>query len=343
MRRWVVWASVGALACGGAEIADDSGLSRDSGLATDSGQVTDGPPTVFGDPNFEVNVEEAVVYAQGLTHTDWNAPDPAPMDLLLDLYTPVDAEGRRPAAVVIHGGGFVSGSRQNAQLVELAQHFASRGFVSISIDYRLAGDHGTLPDAWLAAANNPTMPAERQEQAKALYAAGRDAKAAVRWLHANAASLGVDPDHIAVMGGSAGAIQAMMLGVTEPEDYRDELDPSADDTLVTTHLDSPSSVHTIVDFWGSGTQISVLEMLYGLDRWDASDAPVLIVHGTEDPTVLFTEAEAIRDAYDQTGVPYAFHPLEGAGHGPWGAEVGGMSLFELAFAFVAEQQGLEVR
>ena len=67
-----------------------------------------------------------------------------------------------------------------------------------------------------------------------------------------------------------------------------------------------------------------------------------IVHGTADTTVPFTEAEALRDAYLATGAPFAFHPVEGGGHGLWGATIDGMTLEELGMAFVIEQQSLTV-
>lgn len=67
-----------------------------------------------------------------------------------------------------------------------------------------------------------------------------------------------------------------------------------------------------------------------------------IVHGTADTTVPFAEAEALRDVYASTGVAFDFHPLEGIGHGAWAATVGGMTLEELAMAFVVEQQTLTV-
>ena len=78
------------------------------------------------------------------------------------------------------------------------------------------------------------------------------------------------------------------------------------------------------------------------DRFDATDAPISIVHGTEDETVPFAQAEEIKAEYDATGVDYAWHPLEGAGHGPWGGTFKGKSLSVLAFDFIVEQQALQV-
>ena len=66
------------------------------------------------------------------------------------------------------------------------------------------------------------------------------------------------------------------------------------------------------------------------------------MHGTEDPTVLFEEAEELEATWVETGVPYVFHPLEGAGHGPWGASVDGKDLSMLAMDFIVEQQALEL-
>jgi dipeptidyl aminopeptidase/acylaminoacyl peptidase len=66
------------------------------------------------------------------------------------------------------------------------------------------------------------------------------------------------------------------------------------------------------------------------------------VHGTEDKTVPFTQAEIIRDTYDNNGVPYEFHPLDGEGHSPWQATVDGKSLLELAFDFIVKTQKLNL-
>ena len=115
-----------------------------------------------------------------------------------------------------------------------------------------------------------------------------------------------------------------------------------DETLATTNLEAAADVHTIIDHWGSTTLIDTVEALTGINRFDETDAPISIVHGTADDTVLFTEAEELRDAYIATGVPHAWYPLEGKGHGAWNADYEGQSLMELAWDFVIEQQGLVV-
>lgn len=324
--------------------ADDSSASG-STSGDDDGTSTGGepdapPPTVHEGETYDVEVS-TVVYAEGLEHSDWTEASTGTVELRLDVYEPVDAPPGRPAMMMIHGGGFVGGSRTDNNMVAFAEYFASRGWVAMSIDYRLAGVHGTVPDAW-AELVQAVVPAQQRNQAYALYPAARDAKAAMRWLHAHAEDYGIDTRFVTTLGGSAGSYLAIMLGVTDPEDFRDEISPDDDPTLATTNLESAADVHTIIDHWGGLSHMEILELLDGQSRFDDTDAPVSIVHGTADATVAFAEAETLRDAYVETGVAFDFHPLEGAGHGAWGSVVDGMTLDALAFGFVLEQQALTV-
>lgn len=317
---------------------DGSVIQADAG-ATDGGTRA-AVPMVRRNATYRV-VSSTHVYGQGLRHGTWGGGAIDPVELRLDLFEPQGAPAGRPALVIIHGGGFSGGSRTQAELRAFAEYFTSRGWVSISIDYRLLADRGTLPSPWLRYVEDEVLPADRN-QAAALYPAARDAKAAVRWLYANAATYQINTDYVTAMGGSAGAYLAIVLGVSDPQDFRDEVSASADPTLATTHLDQPSRVRTVIDHWGGLEHLRILEALDGRSRFDATDAPVSIVHGTNDATVPFTEAETLRDAYASTGVPFGFHPLTGLGHGPWAATVGGVTLEELALDFVLEQQALTV-
>jgi pectinesterase len=106
--------------------------------------------------------------------------------LLLDVYRPPDAS-LRPAVIILHGGGWESGSRQMER--GLAKALAVRGFVAIPVGYRL-GEAGRFP------------------------AAVRDVKVAVRWARANADAHGVDPSFVAVVGASAGGHLAALVGAS---------------------------------------------------------------------------------------------------------------------------------
>ena len=77
---------------------------------------------------------------------------------------------------------------------------------------------------------------------------------------------------------------------------------------------------------------------FSLSYWE----PLYIAHGTEDTTVLFSEAEELRDIYETNQIPYIFYELTGAGHGPWNTTVNGLRLEKLAFDFIIEQQQLTI-
>lgn len=97
--------------------------------------------------------------------------------LILDLFTPKDADGSKPAIVVVHGGGWLNGDKTKFRA--LAIELASRGYVTAAIEYRLGGE--------------------------ALFPAGiHDCNAAVRYLRAHAEKYDIDPQRIGAVGGSAG-------------------------------------------------------------------------------------------------------------------------------------------
>jgi acetyl esterase/lipase len=105
----------------------------------------------------------------------------------LDLYLPAGAGSPAPLVVLIHGGAFAMGD--SSMESQKAQALVDEGFAVASINYRLSGE--------------------------ALFPAGaQDAKAAVRFLRANADEYGIDPDRIGAWGSSAGGWLASMLGVT---------------------------------------------------------------------------------------------------------------------------------
>jgi acetyl esterase/lipase len=294
---------------------------------------------VSAEPIFEVEHTTGIVYAQAQSHAEWGSEEIEEIDLTLDVFEPVDGPGTpRPVLVMIHGGGFFNGDSSVAPMVDMATWFAERGWVAFSINYRLAGDRGTLPSSITVAAE----PVRLQEQLYAMYTACRDAKAAIRWVRANAEAYGLDTERITASGGSAGSIAAVALGVVDEADCKDELTLDEDPTLVSTNLGESSQIHAVIDHWGSAAIVTLIESLGGDSRFDPTDAPISIVHGTADPTVAFDRAEQLEAAYAATGVPYAYYPLDGAGHGPWQSEVDGKSLFKLAFDFIVEQQDLSV-
>ncbi|SEB52080.1 Prolyl oligopeptidase family protein [Tenacibaculum sp. MAR_2009_124] len=299
-----------------------------------------GNPIVKSNATYNVIFEENIKYAEGLSHNNVNSSDASIMPLYLDIYTPNNTIENRPLFMFIHGGGFSGGSKQSEQIINMGNYYASRGWVFVSIDYRLKNDKGTVPQEWVDYSS--LTPSGDPTQFLAMYPAHRDAKAALRWIMANKEVYKVNPNHVTVGGGSAGAVTAITLGVSNLEDYTNEISIIQDPTLDSTHLDQTYEIHTIIDFWGSKVAVDVLDIIYNHQRFTTNNPPLLIAHGTEDTTVLFSNAIDLKTIYDEHQIPLAYYPLEGKGHGPWGATVNGKRLEELAFDFIVEQQDLMV-
>jgi acetyl esterase/lipase len=291
---------------------------------------------------YAVTVEQNVKYAEGLSHQTTNGPVFSTMDLKLDVYKPANNTKKKPAIVLIHGGSFISGDKSDADLANMATYFASRGLVAFSINYRLRSNKGTVPSEWIEYAQN-NVPLANQAQFLAIYPAHRDAKAALRWLMANANQYNIDTNYITVGGNSAGAIIATTLGITNTSDFTNEISITTDPSLATTNLNSNNyTVKTIIDLWGSGLAVTSNNTIYNYNRFDPTDAPIMIAHGTIDQTVLYSEALALKNTYTTTGASYVLHTLENRGHEPWDATINGKSLEKLSFDFIVDKQNIIV-
>jgi dienelactone hydrolase len=136
-------------------------------------------------------------------------------------------------------------------------------------------------------------------------AATMDARRALRWMRSNSEAWGIDPDRIGAMGVSAGAVLAMILGSMgdEPSLEFDRLNPG--DPIP--HPDQSSHSRVSIDHWGT--------LLYFSGIIEAHHAPMMIVHGTADPVIPYSQAVTIRDRCVEVGLPHEFWPVAGGGHG----------------------------
>lgn len=325
----------------------------------ESSDPNGGVPLVHALPTYSVSVDEEIVYAEGLAHDNTSA-FPFAIPLKLDAYYPNNDAVRRPVFMFIHGGGFKGGTKTKPEIVAMAEYFASRGWVFVSIDYRTTEELGSIsmlepqemltyfngiaPQEWQDYAFENASSLDEVQVSIAMYAAQRDAKAALRWMSANADRYQIDPAFITVGGASAGAVSAVALGISEPEDFKNEISTAADPTLATTNPTELYEVNSLVYFWGSNVKLELFEAIYGLERYDAGDPELFLAHGTLDanPTTTFSEATELNNIYDSIGIYSELVPLEGAGHGAWSATVNEKSLFELTFDFLIERQELRV-
>jgi acetyl esterase/lipase len=251
-----------------------------------------GKPKSGGKPPFDVPVRERIVYGQGLV----NEPAREKVDLLADLYKPIPrSKRRRPAVVLIHGGGFRGGTRTQPDLETLARGLAERGKVVLNIDYRLF-PQDPVPSSRVApavAAIPPGVPLFN-----GMVAAIDDALKATKWLRKHRKGLKVHPRRLGIAGGSAGAITA------------DHVAYALDDLGI-----KAPSFRFVGNLWGG-----IFIPLAGgagaaADQLERGEAALFAVHGSADTTVPVTFSDLLVARAEAMGVPNEYHRVEGAGHG----------------------------
>jgi acetyl esterase/lipase len=236
--------------------------------------------------------------------------------LLLDVAIP-PGDGPFPCVVCFHGGAWRYGSRRDlsgafknrngnhtASWIEV---IAARGFVAASVGYRLAPAH--------------KFPAMIE-----------DARAAIRFLRANARDYKIDPDKFSALGFSAGGHLALLAGLCDQSAGFD----------VGENLTTSSRVQCVVDFFGptdlalyarsEGIEDAYLVPVFGKEcKSDAAiyrkaspltyvnkDAPpILFLHGTLDLIVPVKHSELLQKALVDAGAKAEIHTVPLAGHGGW--------------------------
>ena len=217
-------------------------------------------------------------------------------------------DGKAPVLLQVPGGAWAIGMRR-PQAYPLLSHLAERGWVCVSIDYRVSPRH-TWPDHIV------------------------DVKRALAWIRENIAEYGGDPDFIAITGGSAGGHLAALAALT-PDDP--QYQPGFEDA--DTSVVAAVPIYGRYDWFttkGSGRKefIAFLQKFVVKKRFadnrqvyvDASpikrlrpDAPpFFILHGEDDSIIPVPEgrafADAIRDASTSVvayaEIPHAQHAFD---------------------------------
>lgn len=213
-----------------------------------------------------------------------------PVPVRLFVVKPVGwkAGDQRPALMFFFGGGWTTGTPANS--MGFARFAADLGMVGIAPDYRTKGRNDTSPLAAVA-----------------------DSRAALHWVQAHAAELGIDPARIAVGGNSAGGHVALWTAITAPppgssEEETPRLKPAALILFSTVSDTSPENGYTPQRFGADATALSPVHQL------DAKMPPVLAFHGDADKLVPLRQALALRDKLVAAGNPCELHIVPGGGH-----------------------------
>jgi acetyl esterase/lipase len=242
----------------------------------------------------EILFEKDVVYGKG-----------AGEDLKLNLGRPRETSGALPCIVLIHGGGWAAGNKNghDTQVRELV----GRGYVSATVGYRFAPKH--------------IFPAQIE-----------DVKCAIRFLRANSEKYGIDKNHIGAVGFSAGAHLSMLLGTMDKEDGLEGEGGNPEESSKVnavvawfgptdlTSSDWPDqSGKLLVQFLGGprSERPEIYKKASPLTYVNSGDAPMLLIQGTKDVLVPWTQATAMADALTKAGVYGRVDLILGANHG-WG-------------------------
>jgi acetyl esterase/lipase len=225
----------------------------------------------------------------------------------LDVAWPKTA-GPHPLVVFIHGGGWSAGDKKT--FAQDIRRLAGIGYTSATLDYRLA-----------EAGGKNIFPAQVQ-----------DVRCAVRWLRAHAAAYDLDPQRVAVIGGSAGGHLTEMLATASDVAGLDDGGCSAAAQPVqisaAVPLYGPSDLRAGAATWSAWAE-GKLEQLLGkppaevpalaalaspIVHVNAGDPPMLLIHGVIDQVVPISQSRDMKKALDKAGVPAMLVELPLAGH-----------------------------
>jgi acetyl esterase/lipase len=214
-------------------------------------------------------------------------------DLKCDIYHPPHGGDIHPGVLIIHGGGWYSGDRN--QLRYYGIQLARYGFVGVACEYRLSGEA-----AWPAQIH--------------------DVKAAIRWMRANAAPLGIDEGKICVTGNSAGAHLALMLGC-----QTDAFEGEGGHGTLSSKCAAISAIYPPTKlifnknevenklFGGKGND-EVAEKASPISYSTKDFPPTILIHGNADQVVPQSESFNMYNALHKAGAGVELHIFDGAPH-----------------------------
>jgi acetyl esterase/lipase len=227
--------------------------------------------------------------------------------LLLDLYLPEGEEGA-PLLVWVHGGAWRGGSKSRMPLNVLVEE----GWAIASVDYRLT------PVA--------RFPAQVH-----------DLKAAIRFLRARSDDYDLNSETIVIAGNSAGGHLAALVGTTngvqDLEGSVGEYLGESSNVQATVSFYGASNLTTILEQstpFGLGVRIPALQLLLGAQpedapqiarlasptfHVDASDPPLLLIHGDQDPQMPINQSHELHGLYQKLGLATGLEVIHGAVHG----------------------------
>ncbi len=216
------------------------------------------------------------------------------ISLRMDASIPKDAV-RVPAAIIVHGGGWVRGDRRT-EVEPLFQPLNEAGIAWFSIDYRLATNaiqFGYGID---------------------------DVESAVRFIKSHASEFHIDASKMALIGESAGGQLAAMAALRLPQGSVKAVVAFYTPTDLVKLLKNSNYVPAQIRRSVEGTPwenliLAGLGQLSPIQNVRRNMPPFLFIHGTADPLVPYSQSTAMCQEMREAGASCEVYPLEGAGHG----------------------------
>ena len=227
----------------------------------------------------------------------------------LDLYLPTNPTGPTPVLMMIHGGGWVGGTKE-AQVLRLLPYL-EKGWAVANVTYRLV-------------------------QVSRAPAAVEDCLCALQWIANNAERYNFDTSRIIASGNSAGGHLSLTSGMLpRPTILARECvsgsftgpstNPSVDVaaiinwygiTDVADLLEGPNTKDYAVRWFGGlPNRLEIARFVAPLTHIRPELPPTLTIHGDADPTVPYEHAVRLHAALEDAGVPNELHTVAGGGHG----------------------------
>jgi len=209
------------------------------------------------------------------------------IDLKLHVFMPKNKNKKEihPAIIYFFGGGWSVGTP--LQFYRECTHYASKGMVAISAEYRISTLHKSTP-----------------------FESFEDAKDAIRWLRKNAVKLQLDPNHIVASGSSAGGQLAAATGILN--------DNNSENTNFSSKPNLLMLYYPVIDNSENGYGTKEMKKRYKeispLYNIDSVSPPTLFILGTKDPLIPVQTAKEYKRKMYKAGVYCELNLIEGAGH-----------------------------
>jgi acetyl esterase/lipase len=268
----------------------------------------------------------------------------------LDIYLPQKTNKKSPVLVFVHGGGWAQGDkelRDDYYLSDFVLRFVKQGYAMVSINYTLLNEKTHFP-----------TPIE-------------DTKEAIRWIRANAEIYNFDSDNIGIWGASAGSQIGMIAAYTDDSQFSENTKFPNYSAKVNYFIDyfGPSDMNKLFRTEAPGFVIFIFKLIFpkiydirnklvfGFTGYDVkeenddainllnvyspityvsnSSVPTLMIHGTKDKIVPYSQSEILKESLDKNNVKNELISIKKGDHG-LNKDADHELMFEKTFNFVRE-------